>query len=158
MLRTLLGLLALTALATPVLAAPDEPVREPDKPAAAPAMPAVSAETRVNEGLALAKTNDWAGAERAYRDAIRLKPTLPEAWNGLGYALRMQQTYDESVRAYQEALRLRPNYPQALEYLGQAYVQLGKLNEAREILARLRPLDPHEAEELAQAIARAAKR
>jgi len=157
MLRTVPALLVI-ALAAPVaLAAPDEPIEEPSKPATA-AVPGVTAETRVNEGLALAKTNEWAGAERAYRDAIRLKPTLPEAWNGLGYALRQQQRYDESVRAYQEALRLRPNYPQALEYLGEAYVRMGRLPEAREILARLQPLDPREAAELAQAIERASRR
>ena len=61
-------------------------------------------------------------------------------------------------KAYQEALRLRPLYPQALEYLGEAYVQLGRLAEAREVLARLKPLDPKEADELAQAIAQAARR
>ena len=62
------------------------------------------------------------------------------------------------MKAYQEALRLRPQYPQALEYLGEAYVQLGRLAEAREVLARLEPLDPKEADELARAIAQAARR
>jgi len=140
-------------------AADDPPVREPETPAASTAaVPGASAEARVNEGLALQKRKDWPAAERAFRDAIRLKPALPEAWNGLGYALRQQRKYDDSVRAYQEALRLRPDYANALEYLGEAYVQMGRLTEAREILARLRPLDPREAEELAQAIARATKR
>ena len=62
------------------------------------------------------------------------------------------------MTAYREALRLRPAYPQALEYLGEAYVQLGRLAEAREVLERLRPLDAKEAAELAQAIAKATKR
>jgi hypothetical protein len=35
---------------------------------------------------------------------------------------------------------------------------MGRLAEAREVLARLRPLDPKEADELAQAIAQAAQR
>ncbi|HZA50044.1 MAG TPA: tetratricopeptide repeat protein, partial [Myxococcaceae bacterium] len=45
------------------------------------------------------------GAETAYREALRARPSLAEAWNGLGYALRNQGKYDESVRAYHEALR-----------------------------------------------------
>lgn len=119
---------------------------------------AVTAESGFNDGQALARRNDWAGAELAYRDATRLRPSFPEAWNGLGYSLRKQRKLDESVTAYQEALRLRRQYPQALEYLGHAYVQLGKIDEARAVLARLRRLDPREADELAQAIAHAAKR
>jgi Flp pilus assembly protein TadD len=61
------------------------------------------------------------------------------------------------VKSYQEALRLRPDYPQALEYLGEAYVQMGKLDEARAVLERLRALDPREADELSEAIADARK-
>ena len=131
----------------------------PDDDASAPAQPtAVTATSRFNQGQALARQNDWAGAEQAYREATRLQPAFPEAWNGLGHALRKRGKFEESVQAYQEALRLRPLYPQALEYLGEAYVQMGRLAEARDVLARLRPLDPKEADELAQAIAQAAQR
>jgi len=108
---------------------------------------------RFNEGLALARRRDWRAAEAAYRDALRARPTLAEAWNGLGYALRNQGKYEDSVRAYHEALRLRPAYPEALEYLGEAYVQMGRLEEARRLLDRLRELNAPEAEDLARAIA-----
>ena len=62
------------------------------------------------------------------------------------------------MKAYREALRLRPDYPQALEYLGRAYVAMGRLDDARAVLARLRLLDPREADELDEAIAKAARR
>ena len=146
-MRLLLGL-ALVLWAAGAAAAPDEDIEVPAGPA----------ESRFNHGQALARQNDWAGAEGAYRDAARLRPELPEAWNGLGYALRKQGRLDEAVQAYREALRLRPKYPQALEYLGQAYVQQGRITDARAVLARLRPLDREEAEELARAIAKAARR
>jgi Flp pilus assembly protein TadD len=145
-----LGLVWL-AMATPAAAVDDPPLREPDGVG-------VSAPARFNEGRALAERRDWAAAEQKYREAIVLDPALPEPWNGLGFALRQQGRWDESVRAYREALRLRPNYPQALEYLGQAYVAMGRLDDARAVLAQLRPLDPGEADELAEAIARAASR
>jgi tetratricopeptide (TPR) repeat protein len=115
-------------------------------------------EDRYNEGRAFVQNKQWGAAEDSYREAIKLRAAFPEAWNGLGYALRNQKKYEESVRAYEEALRQRPNYPEALEYLGEAYVQMGKLDEARTVLDRLRPLDPKEAETLAQAIASATTR
>jgi Flp pilus assembly protein TadD len=146
----LLGLLGL-AMTTTAAAVDDPPLREPEGVGG-------GAPARFNEGRALAERRDWAAAERKYREAIELDPALPEPWNGLGYALRQQARWDESVNAYREALRLRPNYPQALEYLGHAYVAMGRLDDARAVLARLRPLDPREAEELAEAIARAPRR
>jgi cytochrome c-type biogenesis protein CcmH/NrfG len=113
----------------------------------------VTAEARYNAGNMLAAQRNWSAAEAAYRDATRMKPDFPEAWNGLGHALKGLKRYDESVRAYQEALRLRPDYPQALEYLGEAYVQMGKTADAQKILERLKPLDAAQAATLERAIA-----
>ncbi len=73
----------------------------------------------------------------------------------MGYALRNQGRYTESLDAYHEALRLRPDFPEALEYLGEAYVKMGRLDDARRILNRLRPLDAHRADELAEEISKA---
>jgi tetratricopeptide (TPR) repeat protein len=155
MVRALGALLLLVAASTLASAADDPP---PAPAAPPPALPSASAETRQQDGLRLAKAKEYGGAERAYRDAIRLRPQYPEAWNGLGYVLRKQGRFEDSIRAYQEALRLRPDYPQALEYLGEAYAELGRLDEARAILAKLRPLDPKGAEDLAAAIQRSAGR
>ena len=130
---------------------------DPDAQLPVPAAPRVSAESRLNEGLVLSEKKDWYGAEKAFRDAIRLRAAFPEAWNGLGFVLRSLKQYEESIQSYKEALRLRPDYPQALEYLGEAYVQIGRLDEAKAVLDRLRPLDPAEADELAEVIARAGK-
>jgi tetratricopeptide (TPR) repeat protein len=148
-------LLVLILLLTPVAAARAD---GPDPAAVAPTAPVVSAKSRLNDGITLAKKKDWPGAEQAYRDSLRLDPGPPEAWNGLGFALRNQKKYPESIAAYEEALKRRPNYAQALEYLGEAYVQLGQLDDARAIHARLQPLDAKEARELAQAIEKAARR
>ena len=114
--------------------------------------PNVSAEDRYNNGLERLSKRDWLGAEQAFRDAIALKPDMPEAWNELGHTLKNEKRFDESIAAYTEALRLRPNYPQALEYLGEAYVAMGKMAEAHAVLDRLRPLDEQHAQELAKAI------
>lgn len=84
------------------------------------------------------------------------RPGYPEAWNELGFALRQTGQYGEALKAYDQALRLRPNYPEALEYLGEAYVKLGRSEDARAILSRLTALDTGRARELEEAI-RAAK-
>jgi cytochrome c-type biogenesis protein CcmH/NrfG len=64
----------------------------------------------------------------------------------------MQRNYPDALAAYAEALRLRPQYPQALEYLGETYVAMGKLDDARGTLAKLKPLDAALADKLAHAI------
>jgi Flp pilus assembly protein TadD len=75
-----------------------------------------------------------------------------------GRVLAERRDWPTAERKYREALRLRPDDPQALEYLGHAYLAMGRLDDARAVLARLRPLDPREAEELDEAIAQATRR
>ncbi len=141
--------------ATAVLAADAGPVTAPaDAPAphAVAPPPAVTAVTRYNEGEAFAKQQLWKHAENAYLDATKLKPELAEAWNGLGHARKMQKEYPDALAAYEQALRLKPNFPQALEYLGETYVAMGRTDDARATLAKLKPLDATLAEKLSQAI------
>jgi tetratricopeptide (TPR) repeat protein len=64
----------------------------------------------------------------------------------------MQRRYDGALLAYDEALKLRPDYPKALEYLGETYVELGRLDDARNVLARLEKLDGSLADRLAKSI------
>jgi tetratricopeptide (TPR) repeat protein len=116
--------------------------------------PAGTAQDEYRRGLRARAVKDWGAAAAAFRRAVELEPGYADAWNGLGYALRNQGKYPESLKAYDEALRLRPDFPEALEYLGEAYVKLGRMDDARRVLDRLTPLDPARARELADAIAR----
>jgi Flp pilus assembly protein TadD len=110
------------------------------------------AETEYNRGVRARVAQDWTTAVDAFRGAITLRASFPEAWNELGYALRQQGRYAESIDAYYEALRLRTDFPEALEYLGEAYVQTGRLVDARHIVARLRVIDAARADKLATLI------
>lgn len=129
---------------------------DPSPPFGLPAAPAPvrTAEQLYNQGLEHQKRGDFARAAAAYRDAIRLREVFPEAWNGLGYALRQQGRYPDAVKAYERALALRPDYAEALEYLGEAYVRMGRLDDARAVLRRLEPLDQDEAAKLRASIER----
>jgi len=69
-------------------------------------------------------------AVQAYREAIRLKPDLADAWYNLGIAYRKVGQYQQAVQAYREAIRLRPDDAEAWNNLGIAYDQLGQLQEA----------------------------
>ena len=139
---------ALSLCPLPAFAVGSGPVSVPAAPR--PAQP--SAEAEYNRGLQHKNAKRFADAVADFRRAVDRKADFPEAWNELGYALRQTGKYPEALQAYDQALRLRPNYPEALEYLGEAYVKLGRLDEAREILERLRTLDPVHARDLEAAL------
>jgi Flp pilus assembly protein TadD len=61
------------------------------------------------------------------------------------------------VKAYDRALALRPDYAEALEYLGEAYVKMGRLDDARAVLRKLEPLDKKEAAALRATLEKAKK-
>jgi len=146
-----------TAMAIAALG-PRPSVGEPSSPAVeerrqSPALD--DADREYNRGVRARVVRDWPAAVMAFRQALALRREFPDAWNELGYAFRNQGRYAESLDAYHEALRLRPEFPEALEYLGEAYVKMGRLDDARQVLQRLRPLDAHRADELAEEIAKA---
>lgn len=147
--RAVLVLAACVLAAGPAGAASTDRDPPPARPAAAP-----TAEQEYGRGIAARNAKDWPAAAGAFRKAVDLRPAYPEAWNELGYALRNQDRYADSLKAYDEALRLRPNFPEALEYLGETYVKLGRVDDARKLLDRLKPLDAARASELAEAIAK----
>jgi len=120
-------------------------------------LPVADADGEYDRGVRARVAQDWPAAAAAFRRAVALRATFPEAWNELGFALRNQGRYAESLAAYDEALRQRPQFPEALEYLGEAYVKLGRLDDARRVLERLRPLDAARATELAEEIRTATK-
>ena len=120
-------------------------------PAPAPVAPR-SAESEYNKGLQNKAAKRFSEAVADFRRAVDLRQNYPEAWNELGFALRQTGKYSEAVKAYDEALRLRPNFPEALEYLSEAYVKMGRLDDAREILGRLRLLDQERFRDLEAAI------
>jgi Tfp pilus assembly protein PilF len=56
--------------------------------------------------VALAGEGDFEGADKEFREALRVEPNLAEAHAGLARALSAQGKKDEAVRHYQEAVRL----------------------------------------------------
>ena len=58
-------------------------------------------------------------AERSYRNAIELDPSLPEAYSNLGLLLHANlKRYNEAEAAYRKAIELNPSYATAYYNLG----------------------------------------
>jgi len=86
--------------------------------------------------------------ERSQR-ALELDKEYFEAWNLLGYSQRKLGDLGQALTAYGTCLKLNPRYVPAREYLGEAYVELGKIDLAKEQLAMLKKLEAEaEAKEL----------
>jgi tetratricopeptide (TPR) repeat protein len=90
---------------------------------------------RLAYGLALLKRNDFRGAERAFRDAIRLGPGRFESHYELGFALYQQRdgrpkTLDQAIDAFRQAIRRFPTEPQAHFALGSCLKEQGHWGEA----------------------------
>jgi TonB family protein len=92
-------------------------------------------------GLAQLMEKRYEEAIASNRKALELKPEWADAYNNLGLAYAGFGRWQEAVTAYREALRLIPDYSGALHNLGVAYVRLGQNSTAREVVARLRPLN-----------------
>jgi tetratricopeptide (TPR) repeat protein len=117
------------------------------------------------ENLAAASTSDaertaaLADAQKAYQAslpnfaaAVRLDHSMHEAYTYLGYANRKLGRYGEALHAYEQALKINPDTPYAIEYQGEAFLGLGRIDEARFNFLRLYALDQHQAAKLLQAM------
>ncbi len=96
--------------------------------------------------------NDWTDAAKYYKAAIAKLPSYYQAHSSLGYALRKHGNYDASIAAYNRALELKPGFPEALEYRAEAYLGLGRLEDASRSYMRLLRLDRERADLLMAAM------
>jgi Flp pilus assembly protein TadD len=107
----------------------------------------------LNLGWALKENGQLDEAIDEYREAIRLKKDYAEARVNLGIALDDKGQPDEAIGEYREAIRLDKGLIQAHTNLGNAFLRLGEIRKAQEILRRAHQLysgDPR----IRQAIAR----
>jgi adenylate cyclase len=105
-----------------------------------------SAQALALRGWALATSGDPAGAIELLRQAIRLSPFDPESFftmSAMGCAYLMVGDYGEALDWTRRALRERPTFGPALRFHAASLAELGRLPEAREIIARLLRLEPN---------------
>jgi tetratricopeptide (TPR) repeat protein len=96
------------------------------------------------EGLSAAQRSDKDGAEKSFREAIRLQPNLPEPQNNLANLLMGERRFPEAEGYFRKALELNPQYSDAHHGLGLLLILESKNEEAsRELMtaARMAPSD-----------------
>lgn len=88
-----------------------------------------------------------------FREVVTVLPQNADAWQMLGYSLRMTDDLKGSFDAYWKALEIDPEHAGAHEYLGEAYLKAGRLEQAKGELAFLEKKGAKEAAILAASIA-----
>ena len=100
------------------------------------------------QGAAAMRAGDSAGAEKAFREAVRLAPELPDAHLDLGLVLAREGKLDEATASVRQALALNPKQPGAHMFLGIFLSQSGHQEEAEGELKEELALDPKNVEAL----------
>ena len=83
-----------------------------------------------NLAIALRKTKDLEGAERAARRAIELYPNFKEAYNNLGNVYRDRLDWPRAILSFERALEIDPHNTVIRVNLGRALASSGDLYHA----------------------------
>lgn len=91
-------------------------------------------------------------ARGSFQNAIKKDATMYPAQGALGYVLRRLGDFEGSLAAYAKALETKPGYTPAIEYRGEAYLGLGRLDDAKAAYMQLFGADRKRADELSTAM------
>jgi tetratricopeptide (TPR) repeat protein len=86
---------------------------------------------------AMIEAKNYAGALPLLQQVVAKNPKDADAYTLMGYATRKSGDPNGSLQYYNTALGLDPKHIGAHEYVGEAYLQLDRLPEAEQHLARL---------------------
>ncbi|VBB05509.1 Hypothetical protein LUCI_0719 [Lucifera butyrica] len=106
----------------------------------------MDANTYLNRGLEMAGQGNLPQAISAFRQAIRLRPDYPEAYNNLGALLARTNHLQEAVACLKRAVELKPDYPEAFNNLGSLFTMSARFEEAENCLQQAINLKPDYAE------------
>jgi len=83
------------------------------------------------------EAKNYAGAMPLLQQVVAKNPKDADAYTLMGYATRKSGDPNGSLQYYNTALGIDPKHIGAHEYVGEAYLQLDRLPEAEQHLARL---------------------
>jgi TolB-like protein/Tfp pilus assembly protein PilF len=81
-------------------------------------------------------------ADKAAGTALRLDPTLAEAWASTGLLAQIRGQSSRAESMYRRAIALNPNYSTAYQWLGGLLGDQGRFDESRGALQRALEIDP----------------
>jgi hypothetical protein len=103
------------------------------------------ASTRFDEGKRAWDAQDFAEAEKAFRESIELEPSRADYYFGLGLALAAQDAgapgYAEVEALFTKAATLQSDSPRGYYYLGTLFRQRGEVDKAVDAYRRALSLD-----------------
>ena len=103
---------------------------------------AAAARRRLESGLAELKAGDAAGAERAFRDALALRPGESTALYLLGVVRLKAQAFDEAERQFAAVLDAAPRHAASWHMLASLLARRGAGNAAVDAYRRFLDLEP----------------
>ena len=94
-------------------------------------LPGLSADVKslLEQARAYEKSEDYAGAERNYRQALTLAPNDPEVLKRLGILYQTELKFQESIELFRRALSISTQYPEVNFFLGASYIGLNQFQE-----------------------------
>lgn len=98
--------------------------------------------------LQVSRLNDYAAAEKTYRELLEVSPNLVLARNGLAQALLRQGDLEGAKRQYEKLVESGQISTQGLHYLGRIYVRTGEPEKGVTTLRRARQRATAELENL----------
>lgn len=90
-----------------------------------------ASDDRKKDKAAKEANEEYSAARAKFEQAVQFAPTMPEAWNYLGYTRRKLGDYDAALAAYDKALSLKPSFPEAIEYRGEAFMRMKRFDDAK---------------------------
>jgi len=101
----------------------------------------IGASTFIEKGWSRLSLGDYSAAEQALRKAIELSPNQPQSEALLGWALMLQEKYDEALTWFQKVLVREPQNSLARINVGYICLKKNIFGEAIEHLSRAIRLD-----------------
>ena len=95
---------------------------------------------------------EYTKALQDFTKAATLNPSMPQAYNGMGFSYRKLGDYEKALTNYDKALELAPRFPDAIEYRGEAYLALNRLDDAKQAYLTLFAMDRKQADSLMAAM------
>jgi len=90
------------------------------------------------------KTEDFAAAERTYKQALALAPNNPETLKRMGVLLQTELRFDDSIQSFKLVLGIDPAYPGVNFFLGVSYFGKNDLGQSIDSFNReLNTPSPH---------------
>ncbi|MBT8352616.1 MAG: tetratricopeptide repeat protein [Deltaproteobacteria bacterium] len=101
-----------------------------------------TAQSHYSLGQAYLETGSYVDAQTQFAKVHRLDPESPNGRYGIGLAYSKQERYEDAIRMFKDAIGREKDFYDAYAEMGYAYADLGRMDEAQEIVDFLDSKEP----------------